>query len=89
MKLQNFVQMQISDKDGNATPAFTRMLGDFTGQLQGALSDEGYILPYLSSAQIAQLDPSKSANALFIKSDTQQLIVNLNGAFVAVQTAPI
>lgn len=56
-------------------------------QLQLNLSNEGYTLPTLTSAQIAQLNPATSVNKIFINSTTNQLIVNLGGTFKVVQTS--
>lgn len=87
MKLQVFKHMQITDSNGNSQPQFDRFMGDFSQTLQCALTPEGYKLPTLTTAQIAQLDATKSPNVLLINSTTNELIVSLGGAFKTVQTS--
>jgi hypothetical protein len=85
MKLPNLTTIKVADKDGSMHQDLTNLLGQVLQGLQLNFSDEGYRLPELTSAQIAQLDPTKLPNAIFINSTTQQLIVVLNGAFKTVQ----
>ncbi len=86
MKIPNYVHEKLVNGDGDITSAWQYWFDSLIQGLQAALSDQGYLLPTLTTAQIAELDPAKSINTLFINSTTNQLIVNLNGVFKTVQT---
>lgn len=87
MNFQNLMNIKAADQNGNMHQDLTNYMGQLVQTLQSNLSDQGYKFPTLTSAQIAQLDPTKSPNVIFINSDTNELIVNLGGTFKTVQVA--
>lgn len=87
MIFQNLTNIKAADKNGDMHQDLTIYMGQMVQTLQSNLSDQGYKLPTLTSAQIAQLNPTQSPNVIFINSDTNELIVNLGGTFKTVQVA--
>ena len=55
-------------------------------ELQKNMSDEGYILPHLTTAQITELNIPKYIGALVYDTDTNKANVNINGTFKEILT---
>lgn len=56
--------------------------------LQGALSDNGWGLPNQTTANIAEIAPSKPKGVMWYDTDTNEFKVTINGVIHIVQTVP-
>lgn len=72
MKIPNIIDRPISDKEGNLTSEWKQLLTELITQLQLNVSDEGFIIPRQSSANITSISTSKSVGAIVYDSDTNQ-----------------
>lgn len=76
------------DKDGNMLPEVHNVFIQTWHELQTKLSQEGFVVPQQTTANINLLvDPNKSTGAFIYDSDTDQMKVNINGVWKVVQTA--
>jgi hypothetical protein len=81
------ITKQIAMKDGTIHPAWDQYFSQITQILQSIISQEGFSVPAQSGDNVTILNNAKSNNKLLINSDTNELLVNLNGVFKTVQTA--
>lgn len=70
-----------------ANPNFTLMLQQLITALQSTLSDEGFKLPPLDAATIAQLNTPDSKGAIVYNTTTNKAMVNENGIFKTLTTS--
>jgi len=62
------------------SPEWANLFNQLISQLQLNLGNEGYILPKLTTAQIADLtDANKSTGAMVYDSTLNEFKVNING----------
>lgn len=87
MKIPSVLEHPLVDKDGNLTQPWKLAFAQLLTQLQKNLSDEGFVIPQQSSANISILNNAKSTGALIYDADTHELKINLNGIFKTIQTA--
>jgi hypothetical protein len=87
MKFQNLTTIKAADKDGNMHQDLVNYLGQLVQQLQANLSDQGYLLPQQTSANIATLNTPQSTGAFVYDKETHEVKVNINGTFKTVQVA--
>lgn len=87
MKIPNFIDTVVVDKEGRLTNEFKQILIQLFTQLGINLSDEGFKIPEQTSANISLLNNINSKNRLIVDSDTNQLKINLNGTFKTITTS--
>lgn len=87
MNTPSLGDIKASNPDGSMHNELRVLLGQIITQLQQNLSNEGYKLPQLSTAQITQLNTDKSKTALVYNHETDEAFVNINGTFKKILTA--
>lgn len=86
MNLPNFINTKLVDENGYLTPEWSNILTQLITELQLNLSNEGYRLPQLKTAQITQLTaPDKSLGNMVYDLTTNEMKVNINGVWKIVQ----
>ena len=88
MQIPSMVYGDLVGDDGQMSETWMNDINQVFSQLQRNFSDEGYTIPGLPTATIAELSAPASSNALLIDSDTQEVIINLGGTWVKLVTAP-
>lgn len=81
MNIPNFIDTKIVNKDGSLTDTWKQILMQTFSELQKNVSAEGYIVPQQTTANITQLNNTKSTGSLLYDKNTSQLKINLNGEF--------
>jgi len=87
MKIPNFIDTQVINKDGYLTPSWKQILAQLFTELQLNLSDEGIIMPQQTTANITQLNISKYIGGLVYNSDTDKGMINIAGTYKNIITA--
>lgn len=87
MNFQNLTAIKSAEKDGSMHQDLFNYLGQLVQQLQANLSDQGYVMPQQTTANIAQLTGTQSIGAMLYDSDTNELKININGTWKVVQVA--
>jgi hypothetical protein len=85
MNFQNLTTIKAAEKDGSMHQELINYLGQLVQQLQTNLSDEGYVMPQQTTANIAKLIGAQSVGAFLYDSDTNEFKVNINGTWKVVQ----
>lgn len=75
------------DKDGKLTASARLFLSQIVTLLQQNLSDEGYILPPQSAANITRLSNIKSVRGLLYNTDTNKAMICENGTYKTIVTS--
>ena len=86
MKIPNFIDHPIADKDGNLTEPWKHTLSQLFNELQTQMSDESHVAPSQPTSNITLLNDSKYEGGLLYDTDTKELKVNIDGTFKVVQT---
>lgn len=76
-----FPNLKIVNPDGTMHPVFLQFLTQLLGQLQQNLSNEGFVIPALTSAQISTISGTKSLQTIIYNSTTGKMMLNNNGTF--------
>jgi hypothetical protein len=87
MKIPNFIDTPIVDKDGNLTLTWKQIIQQLITQLQLGLSDEGILVPQQTAGNIAKLTGDKVIGSLIYDSDNNLLKVNINDSWKTVLTS--
>jgi hypothetical protein len=82
MNIPNYVEAQFVDEKGMLTPIWKNLLILLLQQLQNNVSNNGYVLPQLTTLQIANL--TSLVGNLIYNSDTQTFMVNIAGVYKTV-----
>ena len=86
MKIPNFIDHQLVDKDGYLTEPWKHTFEQLFQELQKNMSDEGYITPSLESLDIAKLTGVELSGNLIYDTDIKKLTVNIDGTIKEVLT---
>lgn len=85
MKIPNFANDRFVQENGNMTTVWANIINQLITELQLNLSNEGYVLPQLTTTQISELtDADKSKGAMVYDSTTNEFKVNINGTWKVV-----
>ena len=85
MDIPSYIPMKVVDEDGNLTSEWSNLFNQLISQLQLNLGNEGYVLPELTTAQIAELtDIDKSKGAMVYDTDLNEFKVNISGVWKVV-----
>jgi hypothetical protein len=96
MNIPNFENVQFVDRNGYLTEKWALIMQQLITALQTNLSNEGYIVPSQTAANITQIQTNVAASSnpaayngdLLYDSTNNKLKVNLNGAFKEIVTLP-
>ena len=85
MDIPSYIPMKVVDEQGMLTPEWANLFNQLISQLQLNLGNEGYVLPELTTAQIADLtNIDKSKGAMVYDSVLNEFKVNINGTWKVV-----
>jgi hypothetical protein len=92
MNIPNYDYSPITERDGNLSPIWSLIIQQLLSVLQTNLSDTGYILPQLTTTQIAALqasfalapNPSLYYGDMVYDSTLNEVKVNIAGTFKVV-----
>ena len=85
MNIPNFATEKLTDEKGNMTTVWGNILSQIIQQLQINLSNEGYVLPQLTTAEINDLtNAAKSTGAMVYDTTLNEFKVNINGTWKVV-----
>lgn len=76
MIIPNYVQEQIVEKDGYPTTNFTSFLINLLQGMQVSISDEGYLIPSVSSADNSVTPPFTGGQLALLQDSFQTNVVN-------------
>jgi hypothetical protein len=79
--IPNFENLKFVDENGMLTDTWRQTMSGLITQLQKTISKEGLVVPQQTSSNIAILNNIKSLGALLYDQNTNQLKVNISGAF--------
>ena len=79
MKVPNFENIQVVDKNGFLTNEWRQIMTELFTQMHTSLSDEGLIAPSQSTSNITQLSVAEKNGATFYDSDLHAQKVIING----------
>lgn len=86
MKIPNFANDKFVNENGIMTTTWANIINQLITELQINLSNEGYVLPGLTTTQINDLtDVNKSKGAMVYDETTNEFKVNINGTWKVVQ----
>lgn len=86
MNIPNFIDSQVINEKGYLTDTWKQILMHLFTQMQIHLSNEGFIVPQQTSANVTKLNLTKFKGAILYNADTDELIVNKAGTFKNVLT---
>ncbi len=86
MNIPGFLEGRVVDKDGFFTPVWREIMRQVLTQLQINFSDEGYLLPQQPTANVVQLNTTKSLGAILYNTDTDKGMINIAGTFKEIVT---
>ena len=84
MIIPNFANDKLTDKEGTMTAVWANIISQIIQQLQINLSNEGYVLPQLTTTQINGLTGVQSIGAMVYDSTLDEFKVNINGTWKVV-----
>jgi hypothetical protein len=79
-----FVNVKAIDQDGYYTPDFQIYEDTLNQSMRGALSDDGWTLPQLQTAQITQIAPQMPNGTLWYDKDTDEIKAKVGGSVVVI-----
>ena len=90
MNIPNYLDHQVVDKDGYFTEPWKHIMNQLFNELQTRMSNEGHIAPSITATTLAELqgkpDIDELEGGLLYNSDTDKLIVNIDGTYKEVLT---
>lgn len=80
-------QMPLLSEGGHLHPAWQGFFSNLVNYLQTNISQEGFMIPLQSTANIATINaqPTSPVGGMFYDSDLNELKVNINGVLKTVQ----
>lgn len=86
MKIPNFVDTQIVDKEGHLTDGWRAIFIELFSVLGDNLSDEGFRISTQNGTDIETIKPKAHHGTVIYNSTTNKLMVNEEGTFKTVTT---
>lgn len=84
MKIPNFIDAQFVDKNtGNLTTTWRFLLNQLFTELQQNVSEEGFVVPKLSTTDIAKLTKAVDGTLIY-DNTTNVLMIRKSGVFTPV-----
>lgn len=84
MIIPTFIDVQYTDEEGYLTSAMQLYNDELNQALQNGLSDNGWTVPQLTTAQITQIATQMPNGTLWYDVDTNQLKGKINGAVTVI-----
>lgn len=84
MNIPTFVRVKFVQADGYLTPEMQLYNDELNQVLQNALSDNGWTVPQLTTAQITAIAPKMPSGTLWYDIDTNQLKGKINGVVTVI-----
>jgi hypothetical protein len=90
MKIPTYIKQKWVDKDGYPTDEMHNFMDLLVGQMQGALSNEGFAIPNVAATTVADLSKSGDGTLVYATNPSNpandKLQVKVNGTFKTIQT---
>lgn len=86
MIIPTFIDAQFVKQDGYLTPEMQIYNDQLNQTLQNNLSDNGWIPPALSAADLAAIAPSMPNGTFWYESDTEVIVFKIGGVLRKVTT---
>ena len=77
---------KVVDDNGSITDVWAAFFSSLVDELNGNLSDEGFVLPQQNSINIGLLSNSINKSRILWNSDTEKAMVNNDGTFKEILT---
>lgn len=87
MNIPNLLQGKMVNEDGTLHPNFQNLLNQLIGEMQENLSEDGFKVPKRQTADINNLNNTKSTAAILYDNETHQFKANINGDFKVILTS--
>jgi hypothetical protein len=87
MKIPNFINTKIVNDKGELTESWKEVMTQLFTQLQLNVSDEGFMIPQQSSANVTTLGVPESTGAVLYDYDKNLFNGNINGTFQQIITS--
>lgn len=84
MIIPTFINVQYTEDDGFLTPAMQLYNDELNQTMQNGLSNNGWTVPQLTTAQITQIATQMPNGTLWYDTDTNQLKGKINGAVTVI-----
>jgi hypothetical protein len=86
MRIPNVPIDRIVTNDGGISPTWAAFFQNLMTQMRLNLSDEGYVVPFLDSAEIAQIDNAENIGKILYNTTTARMMINNSGTFENILT---
>lgn len=86
MRIPNVPKDRMVDENGFVTDHWNAFFSNLVAQLSANLSDEGYVLPSQSDANILLLNTVENKSRVLYNATTEKAMVNNDGTFKEIQT---
>jgi hypothetical protein len=86
MRIPNVPIDKLSSTDGRISPTWAAYFQNLMTQMRLNLSDEGYVVPSLTSAEIAQINNTANVGKILYNTTTQRMMINNSGTFENILT---
>lgn len=84
MNIPTYINIQYVDKDGFLTSPMQLYNDELNQALQRGLSDNGWTVPQLTTAQITEISPDMPNGTIWYDSTTNQLKGKINGVVTVI-----
>lgn len=88
MNVPNWIIQRLVDEKGEAHPQAQTFFSQLITEMQKNLSNEGYVVPSQSSANIQQLSTTDNKAKLLYDAEEEVMKLNNNGKFQQIYTRP-
>lgn len=86
MRIPNVPIDKLSSTDGRISPTWAAYFQNLMTQMRLNLSDEGYVAPSLTSAEISQINNTDNVGKILYNTTTQRMMINNSGTFENILT---
>lgn len=86
MYIPVFSTVRFVKPDGFLTPDMQSYMDVMNQSLQNGLSDNGWTLPLVTAAQLAEAAPKMRDGTMWYQTDAHEVVIKINGALRKVTT---
>jgi len=85
MRIPNVPHDNIAKSSGHIGDAWASFFSNLITQMRLNLSDEGYVVPFLSNEDILELSNSENIGKILYNTTTSKMMINNSGIFENIQ----
>ncbi len=86
MRIPNVPIERLANEGGGISSTWAAFFQNLMTQMRLNLSDEGYVVPFLDSAEIAQIDNAENIGKILYNTTTARMMINNSGTFENILT---